>query len=157
MINLFQVQSIYKTHKCVRIQNLAQNSGMAFYFPLINCWNCSYSSLSLKLPQRTMFHWGCTLDPQDSQRLGTTTAEYWRLPLKTLLTAHFNSLNTKYALVCINMHKSSSSLICLCSWGYSQSAQRKMNGALGLAALQIPANSMWSNIAPEYFSFPSWD
>lgn len=62
--NVFQVQLIYKTHKCVRIQNLAQNS----------------------------------------QRIGTTTAEYWRLPLKTLLTAHFNSLNTKYALVCINMH-----------------------------------------------------
>lgn len=40
------------------------------------------------------------------------------------------------------------------SWGYSQSAPKKMSGASGLAAFQMPHNNMSKSIAPQVFQLP---
>lgn len=81
--------------------------------------------------------------------------EYLRAPLNTLITAYFNSSNTKYTLICIIKHRGShlDGLLFLCSLEYSQSVPKNINGASGLVDLQTAANNMSSSIAPKHSCF----
>lgn len=107
--------------------------------------------------------------------LPTPTAGVWRVPsllmptnnqnpwiLETLFTtAYFKRSNTKCNLICSINHfdttteASSHGLPYLSFYGFAQSVWRKMNGALGLAALEMPGNCVPSCIVPWYKSISS--